>query len=73
MYRNSKRCNTIRTYVGVGPFTRQLGEGYPGNVGGYLGYKIIKKYVLSNSVNFRDLLEDFDSNKIFNSSNFNFM
>ena len=69
----NQECNTIRTYVGVGPFTRQLGEGYPGNVGGYLGYKIIKKYVLSNSVNFRDLLEDFDSNKIFNSSNFNFM
>ena len=70
----NQEYNTIRTYVGVGPFTRQLGDNYPGNVGGYLGYKIIKKYILSHkNVNFRDLLEDLDSNKILNSSNFNFM
>jgi hypothetical protein len=70
----NQEYNTIRTYVGVGPFTRQLGDKYPGNVGGYLGYKIIKKYILSHkNVNFRDLLEDLDSNKILNSSNFNFM
>ena len=37
--------NIIKNYVGESPKTQELGEGAPGNIGSFIGWQIIKKYV----------------------------
>ncbi len=37
--------NLIKKYVSEGPKTQELGENAPGNIGSYVGWQIVKKYV----------------------------
>ena len=46
-----KTCNSlnpavIQTYIGEGPFTQGFSQEYsPGNIGQWIGWQIIKKFV----------------------------
>lgn len=40
--------NIIKNYVEEGPKTQELGEGAPGNVGSFVGWQIVKKYMQKN-------------------------
>ncbi len=40
--------NVIKNYIGEGPKTQELGEDSPGNIGSYLGWQIVKKYMQKN-------------------------
>ncbi len=37
--------NLIRNYLGESPKTQELGEGSPGNIGAFVGWQIVKKYI----------------------------
>lgn len=37
--------NVIKNYVGEGPKTQELGDDSPGNIGSFVGWQIVKKYV----------------------------
>lgn len=37
--------NLIKNYVGEGPKTQELGEGAPGNIGSFVGWQIVNKYM----------------------------
>jgi hypothetical protein len=37
--------NIIKNYIGDSPKTTELGEASPGNIGSFLGWMIVKKYV----------------------------
>lgn len=40
---------TIQTYIGEGPFTQGFSQDYsPGNIGQWIGWQIIKKFVKEN-------------------------
>lgn len=41
--------NMIRNYIGDSPKTQELGDASPGNIGSYVGWKIVKKYMSKNS------------------------
>ena len=46
---NSINPATIQTYIGEGPFTQGFSQEYsPGNIGQWLGWQIIKKFVEKN-------------------------
>lgn len=40
--------NVIKNYVAEGPKTQELGEGSPGNIGSFVGWQIVKKYMDKN-------------------------
>ena len=40
--------NIIKNYVGEGPKTQELGEDSPGNIGSFVGWQIVKKYMDKN-------------------------
>ncbi len=39
----------IQNYIGEAPFTQNMGEGSPGNIGQWVGWQIVKKYAEKNS------------------------
>lgn len=39
----------IKNYVAEGPKTQELGEGAPGNIGSFVGWQIVKKYMSKHS------------------------
>ncbi len=41
--------NIIKNYIGEGPKTQELGDASPGNIGSYVGWQIVKKYMSKNS------------------------
>jgi hypothetical protein len=41
--------NLIKNYIGDSPKTQELGEGSPGNIGGFVGWQIVKKYARDHS------------------------
>ncbi len=41
--------NLIRNYIGDSPKTQELGDASPGNIGSYVGWKIVRKYMSKNS------------------------
>lgn len=59
--------HTIKNkYLATRPFTVEIGEGCPGNIGGWLGFEIIKKYMKHNSsVTLPELMQNKDTQKIF--------
>lgn len=61
----------IRTFIGPSPFTSEISQDCPGNVGGYLGYEIVKSYMHNTSTRVDDLLLLKDYQKIFNDSKYN--
>ena len=40
--------NVIKNYVGEGPKTQELGEDSPGNIGSFVGWQIVRKYMEKN-------------------------
>ena len=47
---NSLNPTVIQTYIGEGPFTQGMPpEDSPGNIGQWLGWQILKKYIAKNS------------------------
>lgn len=41
----SKEANIIRNYIGDSPKTQEFGDESPGNIGSYIGWKIVSKYM----------------------------
>lgn len=39
---------TVQTYIGEAPFTRTLPQGAPGNIGPWLGWRIVRKFEREN-------------------------
>ena len=35
---------TVQTYIGEAPFTRTLPQGAPGNIGPWIGWRILEKF-----------------------------
>jgi len=40
--------NLIKNYIGESPKTQELGDASPGNIGAFIGWQIIKKYMKKN-------------------------
>ena len=40
--------NLIKNYIGESPKTQELGDASPGNIGAFVGWQIIKKYMKKN-------------------------
>lgn len=50
--------NLIKNYIGESPKTQELGESSPGNIGSYVGWQIVKKYMDKNgNVSLTDLMK----------------
>lgn len=47
-YLQSTDLNIVKTFVGEGPHTMELGEDSPGNIGSFAGWQIVKKYMKQN-------------------------
>jgi hypothetical protein len=41
----SEDKNIIKNYIGKSPKTQELGEGSPGNIGSFVGWQIVNKYM----------------------------
>lgn len=41
--------NIIKNYIGESPKTQELGDASPGNIGSYVGWQIVKKYMSKNT------------------------
>ena len=55
-----------KKYLGDRPFTSEIGPGCPGNVGGWLGWEIIKQYMKKNpTISLPILMENTDAQGIF--------
>ena len=61
----------IRTYIEEAPFTKPFGNESPGRTGAFIGWKLIQSYMKNNSdISLQELMQDFDYQKILNSSKF---
>ena len=61
----------ITKYTGERPYTAEIGKVCPGRIGRWLGWEIIKKYMIQNTgVTLQDLMEDTDAQKIFTLSKY---
>lgn len=50
--------NITKNYIGEGPKTQELGEGAPGNIGSFVGWQIVKKYMQKNpGISLPDLMK----------------
>jgi hypothetical protein len=45
----SSDYNLIRNYIGESPKTQELGDESPGNIGSFVGWQIVKKYMSKNA------------------------
>ncbi|MDI9336908.1 MAG: hypothetical protein QM539_00620 [Alphaproteobacteria bacterium] len=59
----------IRDFVGEGPYCTALGEGLPADLGSYLGFLIVQKWVKTNKKTLQDLILQ-DNLVLFNESGF---
>ena len=49
--------NIIKNYIGEGPKTQELGEASPGNIGAFVGWQIVKKFMKnSNKLTLKELI-----------------
>lgn len=63
-YQTNKIIKT--KYIGTRPFTSEIGPGCPGNIGGWLGWKIINKYMKDHStITLPQLMQDMKMQQIF--------
>lgn len=60
----------IKGYIGDAPNTPELGEASPGNIGMFIGWQIIKKYVDQNPDILLPALMNTDAKKIFEESKY---
>ncbi len=50
--------NIIKNYLGESPKTQELGESSPGNIGAFVGWQIVKKYMSKNpKTTLKELME----------------
>lgn len=70
-YIYSDNYMVIRSYVGKSPFTQEIRLDCPGNIGGFIGYKIIKSFMDNNDCEVKELLENSDVQYFFNKSKYN--
>ena len=55
-----------KKYLSPRPFTAEIGTGCPGNIGGWLGFEIIKKYMKHHTeITLPELMQDTNSQLIF--------
>jgi hypothetical protein len=54
----------IKEYIGENPYTKALGMDSPGNIGNFVGWQIVKKYMQQNSISPAQLMET-DNRKIY--------
>ncbi len=60
----------IKNYIGESPGTPELGEGAPGNIGLFTGWRIVSKYMNENSSGSLDELMKTDAKLIFENSRY---
>jgi hypothetical protein len=60
----------IKNYIGESPGTPELGEGAPGNIGLFVGWQIVKKYMSENSSGSLTELMQLDARKLFENSRY---
>jgi len=60
----------IKNYIGESPNTPEFGDGAPGNIGLFIGWQIVKKYMDKNEVLSLDALMKTDARKIFEESKY---
>ncbi len=60
----------IRDFCGEGPFTKELGTDSPGNIGAFVGWQIVKKFMEKNpKLSLPDLLQK-DAKAIYNEAKY---
>ena len=57
--------NIIKNYIGESPKTPELGDGAPGNIGSFVGWQIVKKYMQKNASTTLQQLMGLDAEIIF--------
>jgi hypothetical protein len=60
----------IKNYIGESPNTPEFGDGAPGNIGLFVGWQIVKKYMGKNPTISLDALMKTDAKKIFDESKY---
>ena len=50
--------DVVSHYIGVSPFTRELGERSPGNIGSFTGWQIVKKYMTNSKMSLKELMAE---------------
>lgn len=54
----SKNLQEIKSYINPGSFTPGLPQESPGEIGKWIGFRMVKKYVEENKISLHDLLKD---------------
>lgn len=62
--------SVIKNYIGESPNTPELGEESPGNIGLFVGWQIVKKYMSENTSGSLTTLMQTDAKKIFENSRY---
>jgi hypothetical protein len=62
--------STIKEYVGENPYTKVFGTETPGNIGIFVGWQIIKKYLDKNPQTTAAQLMELDTRKIYNDAKY---
>ena len=62
--------NITKNYIGESPKTQELGDAAPGNIGAFIGMKIVKKYLEKFPQTTLSLLMETDANEIFNKAKY---
>ncbi|MBL0355963.1 MAG: hypothetical protein IPP72_03345 [Chitinophagaceae bacterium] len=62
--------NLMKKYIDEGPKTEELGEGAPGNIGSFPGWKIVKKYMEKNPTTTLQQLIGLDEETIFQAAKY---
>jgi hypothetical protein len=57
--------NVIKNYIGESPKTQELGEASPGNIGSFVGWQIVRKYMSKNSSTTLQQLMQLDNETLF--------
>ncbi len=55
----------IKEYIGENPFTKDLGNDSPGNIGAFVGWQIVKKYMEKNAITKLPQLMQLDNKLIY--------
>lgn len=60
----------IKNYIGESPNTPEFGEGAPGNIGLFVGWQIVKKYMAENKTGSLSDLMQLDAKQLFENSRY---
>lgn len=62
--------NTTKNYIGESPKTAELGEASPGNIGAFVGWQIVKKYMDKNPNTELRIMMEMDPEKLYEASKY---